>query len=192
MSNIMTPKFRVSFPNVFKARLNDQNGQMEFGVMAIFPAGADLTALKKAAQEAIVEKWGSDQKKWPKNLRSPFRKCEEKEYENDAGKMVLPPGMEPGGIYLNLKSRQKPGLVDANVQDIIDEKEFYAGCYARATVYAHAYEVKGNTGVSFWLQNVQKVGEGDPLGSRTKAQDDFAPISGAGTSEGASADSLFN
>jgi hypothetical protein len=192
MANVTTPKFRVSYPNVFKAKKNDLNGQEEFSLVALFPKGADLSALKKAAQEAVVEKWGSDPKKHPKNLRSPFRKHEEKQYENDSGQTVYPPGMEEGGIFLNLKSKQRPGIVDQNVQDILVESEFYAGCYARATVRAYAYDNKGNAGVAFGLQNIQKMAEGDPLGSRTKAQDDFAPIAGAGTSEGASADSLFN
>lgn len=199
MANIMTPKFRVSFPNLFKPRKNDMSGKMEYGVMALFSKGTDLSKLQAAVKQAVEQKWGTDQKKWPKDpetgkvkIRMPFRKHEEKRYENDNGDLVFPPGMEEGGIFINLKSIQKPGVVDQDVQDIINESDVYAGCYARATVSVYAYETKGNCGVSFGLQNLQKMGEGDPLGSRTKPQDDFAPIAGAGASEGATADSIFN
>lgn len=185
MSNVLTPIFRVSYPNVFKARLNDQNGKMEFSVAALFKKGENLDKLKAAAQAAIIEKWGADKAKWPKNLRSPFRDQGEREYENDEGKMVMPQGMEKGAIFMNFKSQQKPGVVNEKVEDMINESEFYAGCFARATVRCFAYSQKGNNGVSFGLQNIQKVGEGEPLGSRTKAQDDFAPIEASNAGESA-------
>jgi len=175
MANVNTPTFRVSYPNVFKAKKNDLNGKDEFSVVALFKKGEDLTKLKEAAQKAIVEKWGPDKAKWPANLRTPFRLQEERAKEVD-GKRVLPAGHEEGAIFLNLKSSQRPGVVDQNVQDIIDESQFYAGCYARASVNAYAYDQKGNRGVSFGLGNIQKVRDGEPLGNRARPEADFAPI----------------
>lgn len=172
--SVVTPKFRVSYPNVFKARLNDLNGQQEYSVVALFPKDADLTALKAAAQEAIVKKWGEDKAKWPTNLKSPFRDVEDRRKEG-----VLPPGYEEGSVFMNLKTRQKPGVVDENVQPVLEESTFYAGCWARASLNAYAYDQKGNKGVAFGLGNIQKVGDGDPLGGRTAPQQDFAPIEGA-------------
>lgn len=184
MANVLTPPFRVSYPNVFKPRHNDLNGKDEYSVVALFKKGEDLSALKKAAEAAVIEKWGSDKSKWPTNLRSPFR--DQKERAKDG---ALPAGYEEGAIFINLKSSQRPGVVDQKVQDIIDESDFYAGCYARATIGAYAYDQKGNRGVAFGLGNIQKVKEGEPLGNRTKATDDFAPIEGA--EEGQDASSLF-
>lgn len=198
--NVLTNKFRVSFPNVFKARKNLTNQKDEYSVMAIFPPGADLKRLQEAAHRACVEKWGPDKGKWPKDpgtgqvdVRSPFRKHEEKRYENDAGNLVFPQGMEPGGIFMNFKSTRQPGLIDAQKQDITAASDFYPGCYARATVNALAYGGPGTSfkaGVSFWLQNLQKMGEGEPLGSKTNPQDDFDAIEGAGEAGGDAA-SLF-
>lgn len=178
MANINTPVFRVSYPNVFKAKKNDLNGQDEFSIVALFKKGEDLSALKAAAQKAIVDKWGPDKAKWPSNLRSPFRLQEERAKEVD-GKRTLPAGHEEGAIFLNLKSKQRPGVVDQNVQDILEESQFYAGCYARASVNAYAYDQKGNRGVAFGLGNIQKVRDGDPLGNRAKPEQDFAPIASA-------------
>ena len=122
---LMTPEFRVSFPAVFKPKRQkgDATSEPKYGLTMLFPKGADLSKLKAAAQEAVKEKWGD---KPPKNLRSPFRDQGEKEYE----------GYEEGAVFVSASSKQKPGLVDRQRQDIIDETEFYPGCYARATLRA--------------------------------------------------------
>lgn len=187
--NIVTPTFRVSFPNVFKPKKNDLNGKDEYSIVALFPKGTDLKTLEAEAKRAVVKKWGPDSSKWPKPLKSPFRKHEEREKEG-----VLPAGLEEGGIFINLKSMQKPGVVDQNVQPIIEEGEFYAGCFAKASVRAYAYDQKGNRGVAFGLGNIQKVKDGDPLGGRTRPQDDFAAIEGATSSDNSdgSAEGLFS
>jgi hypothetical protein len=195
MSKVYTPVFRASFPNVFKARKNDLNGKDEYSVVALFPKGTDLTELKKAAEAAVKEKWGADPAKWPKLLKSPFRDQAEREKE---GK--LPQGYEAGAIFMNLKSTQKPGLIkheNGQAVDITDSSEFYAGCYAKATVRAYAYDQKGNKGVAFGLQNILKVKDGDPIGNRSKPEDDFKPVAATESTEGApaggtSATSLFS
>ena len=186
-TTVNTPRFRVSYPNVFKARKNDLSGKDEFSVVALFPKGADLSGLKKAAEQVLVDKFGADKSKWPKGMRNPFRDQAEREKE---GK--LPEGLEAGAIFINLKSMQRPGVVDQNVQDIIEERQFYAGCWAIASVRPYFYDQKGNKGVAFGLGNIQKVAEGDPLGGRTRATDDFKPVEGAAEAGEAGAGSVFD
>lgn len=185
--SLMSPEFRVSFASVFEPRKNDLNGKMEYGLVALFAPGADLSALKAAAAKVITDKFGSDQSKWPTGLRSPFRDQGEK-VRKDAngvplqgpdGKPLLQDGHVAGAVFMNLKSNQKPGLVDQNVQDIIESHKFYSGCYARATVRPFYYDNKGNRGVSFGLQNIQKVRDGEPMGGRSTPSQDFKPIEGA-------------
>lgn len=182
MSGILTPMFRVSYPNIFKPKYNKLNNKNEFSVEAVFPKDADLTALKEAAKAALVEKFGADQTKWPKDkdgksrLKSPFKDQGDKVKDG-----VLPEHYTKGAIFLTLKSTQRPGLVDATKQDIIDESEFYAGCYARAYVTVYAYDQAGNVGVNFGLQHLQKMKDGDPLGSRIKVEDAFAPVETEGS-----------
>jgi hypothetical protein len=181
--NVMTPKFRASFANMFRPGKAMEDGQEpKYGVMMLFDKDADLGALKKAALEAVTDKWGPDKAKWPKNLRLPFRDQGEK--EGDA--------YVKGAFFITATSKQKPGLVDQRNQPIIDEAEFYSGCYARATVRAFAYDKAGNRGVAFGLQNVQKLADGEPLGgARRKAEDEFEPISDDQVGGGTSADALF-
>jgi hypothetical protein len=184
-TQVLTPEFRVAFPKVFKAERNDLNGKDEYSIVALFPKGADLSKLKAAAKAAAEKKWGADPKKWPKNLRDPFRDQGDREKVDDAtGDTYLPAGYEAGAFYLNLKSTKRPGLVDAKVQDIIDETDFYGGCYARAQVNAYAYDANGNRGISFGLNHIQKLRDGESFGAAARNPSDVFEAVGESTSGG--------
>lgn len=187
MSNLMTPEFRVSWPKLFTPELNDQNGKMEYSVQALFPKGTDLSKLKAIAHQLVAEKWGPDQSKWPKKsngesaIGNPFKK-QSLTRVNKEGKTVDNPGHVEGAEFMTFKTTQKPGVVDQNVQPIIAEQEFYAGCYAIASIRPFYYDTKGNRGVTFYLQNIQKTKEGDQLSGRPKPETEFAAIAGTETS----------
>ena len=156
--NRITPEFRAGYVGLFRASApkEDPNGKKKFSIRAIFMPGADLKQLKLDAEAAAIEKWGANV---PKNLRSPFRLNEE--LDNPVA------GVPDDAIVMTFSANEdrRPGVVDANLQDIIDEAECYSGAWYRAQVRAFAYEAKGNKGVSFGLQNVQKTRNDDPLGS---------------------------
>lgn len=163
-TNGMSPKARLSWPNLFEARLNDLSGKVEFSCQLIIDKDEPgLDVMKKAAAAAAEAKWGSN---IPKGLRSPFRDGDAEKDDN--------PDYE-GMIFLNMKSNQKPGVVDEDVNPIIDPADLMAGDWVRCTFNAYAYDQKGNRGVAFGLNNVQRVEKGDPLaGSRARAEDDFS------------------
>lgn len=167
---VMTPDFRVSFPTVFEAKAMPGAEKKKFGLVALFNMEAinkSPEQLKKwkemirVAELAIAEKWPKGR---PTNLQTPFRKGEEKAQFDGYGE---------GVIFVSLTTMTKPGVVDGKLTPIIDPAEFYAGCYARATVNAYAWTFAGKNGVSFGLQNVQKLRDGDRFGGRTNAEDDF-------------------
>jgi hypothetical protein len=139
----------------------------------LFPKGADLSKLKAAVDAAIKAKWGD---KPPKGLRSPFRDQGEKDYA----------GYEPGAIFVTAKSKERPGLVDAMMNDIIEETGFYSGCYARAQINPYAYDTNGNKGVAFGLNHLQKLRDGEPMNGRTRVEDAFEAVpDAAGAQSGA-------
>ena len=172
-TKVTTPEFRVSFPHVFKAHTGFEGQEAKYSLTMLFDKKADLTKMKAAVAAAATEKWGSDKTKWPKGLRTPFRDGDEKSdlqgYENT--------------IYVATSSKQRPGLVDQSVAPIISESEFYAGCYARATLTAFAYDKVGNKGVSFGLQNIQKLKDGNTFSGRKRAEDDFTAVSDTSNDE---------
>lgn len=160
---VKTPVFRVSFPQVFEAK-SFNNGEPKYSVVMIFDKKADLREMKRILKEAAHERFGA---KLPPNLKDAFRDGKEKAHLQGYGEDV---------VFCTASSKQRPGLVDQKVQPIVDRDEFYAGCYARATVSAFAYDTNGNKGVSFGLNNIQKVRDGERFDGRTDATDDFEEV----------------
>jgi len=163
VKKVVTPEFRVSFPAIFKP--SEYNGKEKFGVTMLFSNQTDLSKLKKMCVEVAKEKWGE---KLPKPLKMPFRDGNEKDLDKY-------PSFEDT-IFCAAQTLYQPGLVDEGLQPIIDESEFYAGCYARASVSAFAWEFQGKKGISLNLMNVQKLRNGDKLGGRVAAEDEFQAV----------------
>lgn len=170
LKKCITPPFRVSFPAVFKPK-SFQNQEPKFSVVMLFDKKTDLSKLRSATMVAITEKWGADKAKWPKNMRSPFRDGDERrdvEGYTDT-------------IFVTATSKKKPGVVDASGKIPLEEatNDFYAGCYARASIIAFAYGGPGTpytAGVSFSLQNLQKLRDGTPFSGRKDATEEFDAV----------------
>ncbi len=178
-----TPEFRVSFPHVFEKHSGFEGQEPKYSIVMLIPKS---TALKKnysqkdqgvsmheAAINAATEMWGPKEK-WPKNLRMPFRDGDEK---TDLS------GYE-GHFFVTASSKQKPQVIsnkrdeESNQFPLItkEDETFYAGCYARATLIAFAYDKMGNKGISFSLQNVQKLRDGEQFSGRKAAEDEFEEV----------------
>ncbi len=184
--NIITPKCRMSFPVLFdpKSPPNQPDAKKRFSVALLIPPGCDLDLLKAAAKAAATEKWGD---KKPANLKNPLL---------DAGKYEYN-GYVEGWTLLRPTTLNKPGLVGPNGENISDESEVYAGRWCVASLRAYAYDVSGNRGISFGLQNIQLLDHDESLGGRAKAEDEFAPVDLTGAGAGkkaktASADEMFD
>jgi hypothetical protein len=163
---VITPEFRVSYPSVFNKRAFEGQ-EAKYGLTMIFKKKTDISKLKAAARAAAVEKWGADEKKWPRNLRKPFRDGAEREDVDGYGK---------GVVFVAATSKTKPGLIDKDKEAILDEESFYAGCYARAELFAFAYDKAGNKGVTFGLRNIQKLRDGEPFASGRPAEEVFGEV----------------
>ncbi len=163
---VVSPVGRVSFPMVFKAKaFEDQKAK--FSCVLLFTKKTDLSKLIAAVDAAKADKWGSDKSKWPKSLRSPFRDGDEKQ---DLG------GYEDT-IYISASNQHRPEVVGRNLEPITEESdEFYAGCFARLALRAYAYDTKGNKGVSFSLESIQKTAEGERFSGRRKADEIFEQL----------------
>lgn len=195
---LTTPEFRVSFPQVFEAKQVNGQGTAKFSIQMLFRVKADpkkpdekvvdLTPLKNAWLAVAVSKFGTDKTKWPK-LENPFRDGKEKDYD----------GYGDGIVFLTASSKMKPGVVHAHAgadgkpEPLTVPTDFYGGCYARATVNPYYWEFMGKKGISFGLQNVQKLKDGEMFGGRAKAEMDFdaiEPPQGATAVAGEPADPL--
>ena len=78
--------------------------------------------------------------------------------------------------FVNANSTTAPQIVDRAVNPILDREEVYSGCYARVSINFYAYNTNGNKGIACGLGNIQKIADGEPLGGRSNAKDDFSSL----------------
>ena len=74
---------------------------------------------------------------------------------------------------INVKSKDRPQIVDRNLQDIIDPEEIYSGMYARFSLTFYPYSFNNMRGISVAMGNIQKVADGERFSGKTKASTDF-------------------
>lgn len=190
-TKIITPVFRLSYPNLFKPSYNKLAKREEYTITMLFDkktSAVDLKGLKELAQKVAIAKFGAK----PGKIKSPFRDGDT-EISDQTGelKKFTNPSID-GMIYIRSWSKFPPGIVDAARQPIIAEDEIYGGCYCRAQLNCYAYDQAGNRGVSFGLLHIQKVKDGDPFGSRTRPEDAFSSVEGATESLAENNDELFS
>lgn len=198
---ITTPRFRNSYPNIFTPKLNTLSGKMEYSLQALFEKGADLGPLKLAAKNACINKWGPDEKKWPKNMKSPF-KSQKDLIDAASEKGQTTAHLNPEAFYLTLKTssldkagkaKPHPLVVGKNPKEIIEEESrFYAGCWAKASINAGAYERGANHGVTFYLNACQFVGDAEPFSGRPSVESAFEAIPEDVVEAGGDATDMFN
>ena len=175
---IITGKVRASYVNVFQSRFNDLNGSEEFSMMLLIDK-LDRATIKKitdAIEDAKTQKWGTS---IPKKLYNPLRDGDSSSDLPDS----VTPGDAPyaGNYFMNVKNKMKPGIVDAQLNTVIDPSEFQSGDYCLVSLNSYGYDNK-KRGVSFSLQNVQVLEKGEPLGISSRAEDDFQVVDPAGSS----------
>lgn len=167
---VITGKVRLSFTkNVFTP---DEKGS--YSIMILVDK-KDKETLAKI--NGVVDKFKTDAKavtiwgsKFLASFKTPLR---DGDTERDTGKYPE----YKGHYFINANTYNRPGVVDAQKNDIIDKSELYSGCYGRVSIMPAAYNVDGNKGIKFYLNNVQKLADGEPLGSSvSNAADDFTAV----------------
>lgn len=165
-TKVITGKVRFSYANVFEPKKDDE-GNEKYSVSILIDKSdkKTLNAIERAvenAKKAGASKFGG---KIPGNLKLPLRDGDTDREDDEvyAGKM-----------FVNANAKTKPGLVDKKGRPIIDSTEFYSGCYGYASISFYAFNSKGNKGIACGLNNIMKTEDGEPLGGRSKAEDDFA------------------
>lgn len=170
-TKVTTGKVRLSYAHLFEPHAIDGN-EPKYSVSVIIPKSdkETLQAIKEAVAEAKEQGKGKLGGKVPANIKTPLRDGDIDREGDEA---------YAGCYFLNANSKNKPGIVDVNVQPILDSTEVYSGCYARLTLNFYAYNANGNKGIAAGLGNVQKLADGEPLGGFTRAEDDFDAIESA-------------
>lgn len=124
-----------------------------------------IDAINKAVDAAIEEGIAKFGGKKPNKaaIKLPLRDGDA-EREDEAYK---------GHYFLNANSKTAPQIVDKSINPILDRDEVYSGCYARVSLNFYAFNSNGNKGVAVGLGNIQKIRDGESLGGRSTAAEDF-------------------
>ena len=163
---VVTGKVRFSYANVFAPKASVEGGTPKYSVSNIIPKSdkETIAKLQKAYEETKAASAGYFGGSVPKNLKGGLR---------DGDMEKEDPAYE-GCYFINANSVQKPGVVDQDLNPILDQSEFYSGCYGRASITFYPYNAQGSMGIACGLNNVQKLEDGEKLGGGTTAAADFA------------------
>jgi len=168
MASINTPYATLSFPQLFQPKPRAEGGEAVYSTALLFSPAQQQSPAYKAMQDACVkvarEEWG--EKLNLREVRMPFRDAGEK-----AGKYA---GYEVGHMFINPWTKSKPGIVNAQRQDVLLPEEVWAGQLVRANITPYAWMNSGKKGVSFALNHVQIIKTDTPrIDGRASASSAF-------------------
>ena len=162
---------RWSYVNAWEPK-SINGGTPKFSVSLIIPKSDTKTVAKiKAAIEAAYKEGEAKLKGNSRTvpalsaIKTPLR-------DGDAERPDDP--AYANSYFMNANSNTAPGIVDADCQPILDRSEVYSGVYGRASVNFYAFNSNGNRGIACGLNNLQKIRDGEHLGGKSSAEDDFA------------------
>lgn len=156
---------RFSYANVWEPKsINDGDPKYSVSVIISKDDTKQIEEVKKwiaDATEAGKAKFGG---KIPTNLKQPLRDGDEDRPDDEAYK---------GCMFFNANSTTAPAIVDAKRKPIMDQSEFYSGCYGSVSITFYAFNQAGNKGVAAGLGNLMKTKEGERLSGGASAEQDF-------------------
>lgn len=168
-TKVVTGTVRLSYANVWEPK-SINGGAEKYSVSIIIPKSdkktiAAINAAVDAAIEEGLAKFGG-RKPNKAAIKLPLRDGDT-ERDDEA---------YADSYFVNANSQTPPQIVDQNVNPIMNRSEIYSGVYARVSINFYAFNSNGNKGVACGLGNIQKVRDGQPLGNRSTAEDDFTAI----------------
>ena len=171
MKVITGPNTRWSYANVWEPK-SINGGAPKYSVSLIIPKSDKTTVDKinaaiKAAYEEGQSKLKGNGRSVPalSAIKTPLRDGDLERPDDEA---------YANSYFINANSPSAPGVVDADRNTIIDRSEVYSGVYGRASISLYAFNSNGNKGIACGLNNLQKIRDGEPLGGKSRAEDDFA------------------
>lgn len=174
-TTIVTGKVRLSYEHIWVAKATIEGGEPKYSASILIPKTDEKTvaAIKEAIKAERNSEWPNKDKR-PNNIKNPLKDGDEAVDKNGN------PRKECQGHYIiNATSKQRPGIINLEKEDILDKSEVYSGCYIRCQISFAPYNLPTSKGVACYLNNIQKLADGKPLGNRKSAKDvfsnDYAP-----------------
>ncbi|MDA8227024.1 MAG: DUF2815 family protein [Desulfitobacterium hafniense] len=166
-TKVITGIVRLSYANVHEPK-SINGGAEKFSASLIIPKSDTKTiaAINAAVDVAIEEGRGKFGGKIPNKatLKLPLRDGDIDRPDDEA---------YADSYFVNANSNSAPEIVNKALNPIMSRSEVYSGVYARVSVNFYAFNSNGNRGIACGLGNIQKIRDGEPLGGKSSAADDF-------------------
>ncbi len=174
---VITGEVRISYSHLTQPFANQPNQEPKFSATLLIPKSDVATrqridaAIAVAIEEGVKNKWNG--------MRPPQPAVPIHDGDGVRQNNGLPFSAEcKGHLVLTASSKQRPEIINLDMQPILDPTQIYSGMYARVSIRFFPYNNNGKWGIGCGLNNVQKLRDGEPLGGRTTAAEDFgAPAS---------------
>lgn len=170
-TKVVTGKVRFSFCHVFEPQVPQDGGDPKYSVTLLIPKSdtatmAKIQAAMKEARDNFCNRNGANALP-----AKPNHTLHDGDGIRDNGEPFGPECKGCWVITVSAKESQKPIVVDAFRNPIVDPAEVYSGCYGRAAINFFGYNSHGKKGISAGLLSVQKLHDGEPFGTVGSADD---------------------
>lgn len=198
---VWTGEARLSFPSLYQTARNqmgEDTGKYSATLLIPKTDKKSFEMITAALNDAIAEAFGTNK---PKGLKLPLKDgdkmAEEKGRDETVGMWVVTASSkdQPGVLDRKAKiivtkerreelARKAESSPEASREfekySELDDRDVYAGCWVRATlnpfVWGHKTKNPGGVGVSFGLQNIQKLRDDESFSGKAKATSDFEAV----------------
>jgi len=168
---VITDECRLSYANVWQPK-SVNGGTPKYTVSLIIPKSDTHTiskinaAIEAAYREGEAKLKGNGKSVPPlSSLKIPLRDGDIDRPDDEA---------YAGSYFINANSPTAPGIVDLNRDPVLEHSQIYSGVYARASINFYAFNSNGSKGIACGLNNIQRIRDGEPLGGKSRPEDDFA------------------
>ena len=167
---IVLSTHRVSYVHLDKPQAFDDGGEAKYSVTFLIPKKhPDVERVKglindiyKANKESVFNKVSLTSP----NFHNPLRDGDEYLDEH-------PDNLECRGCYfVKAASKSQPAVYGSDKQEILDLDEVYSGCYCRGVIVGWPFNNKAK-GISFFLNSVMFIKDGERLGGFESDPDDY-------------------
>lgn len=165
-TKVTTGVVRFAYVNVWRP-VSVYDGEERYSVSIIIPKKDKNTinSIISAVDKAMDKGKKKLEKARFEDIKMPVRDGDAERPEDKAYE---------GSYFINAYSKTKPQVVGRDIEPLKDEKEFYSGCYGRASLTFYVYNHEGEVGVACGLGNLQKLRDGEVLTGYSNPKVEFA------------------
>lgn len=161
---------RFSYLHVWEAVAIEEGQDKKYSASLIIPKSDKALVKKITVAIEAAKQAGKDTKfggKIPANLKVPLRDGDAERPDDENYK---------NSYFINCSAKTKPGIVDKDRNPILEQDQVYSGMFGYASVTFYPFNTSGNKGVAAGLNHIMKVKDGESLGGRATAENDFADL----------------